>query len=85
MSDPRTNYDLPAKPPLPFRQLMVIVVVHVLLVGLWLMLPSSAITVALLAITILSAVFIGTALVLRSRELDEKPGRNPVTPPSLDT
>jgi hypothetical protein len=22
--------------------------------------------------------------VLRSRELDEKPGRNPVTPPSID-
>lgn len=85
MTDLRDDYDLPQKPPLPFRQLLVMVVVHVLLVGLWLALPSSALTVALLAVTILSAVFIGTAVVLRSRELDEKPGRNPVTPPSLDT
>ena len=85
MTELREDYDLPEKPPLPFRQLIVIAVVHVLLIGLWLALPSSALTVALLAVTVLSAVFIGTAVVLRSRELDEKPGRNPATPPSLDT
>ncbi|MEA2143890.1 MAG: hypothetical protein QOI64_2320, partial [Solirubrobacteraceae bacterium] len=32
-----------------------------------------------------TAVFLGVGAVLRSRELDEKPGRNPVTPPSIDT
>ena len=85
MTELRQDYDLPEKPPLPFRQLIVIAVVHALLIGLWLALPSSALTVALLAVTVLSAVFIGTAIVLRSRELDEKPGRNPATPPSLDT
>lgn len=85
MTKLREDYDLPERPPLPFRQLLVIVVVHTLLVGLWLLLPSSAITVVLLAITILSAVFIGVGVVLRSRELDEKPDRNAVPPPSLDT
>jgi disulfide bond formation protein DsbB len=51
----------------------------------WLLVPSSPITVGLLAIAVLFAVFIGVGLVLRSRELDEKPERNPVTPPSIDT
>ena len=82
MDSVRETYELPERPPLPFRQLGVIIVVHVLLVVLWLLLPSSALTVALLAVTILSAVFFGTALVLRSRELDEKPGREPMPPPS---
>jgi hypothetical protein len=41
--------------------------------------------VALLAVVLLAAVFVGVGAVLRSRELDEKPGRNPVTPPSVDT
>lgn len=51
----------------------------------WLLLPSSPITVGLLAIALLAVVFVGVGAVLRSRELDEKPGRNPVPPPSLDT
>ena len=55
-----------------------------LALGLWLALPDSPITVALLAITLLGVVFTGVALVLRSRELDQKPGRHPVTPPSID-
>lgn len=57
----------------------------VLALALWLLLPSSPVTVALLAVVLLAAVFVGVAAVLRSRELDEKPGRNPVTPPSVDT
>lgn len=84
MTDPRKNYGLPRRPPLPFRQLMVILTLHVVLIVLWLLLPSSPLTVALLAITVLSVVFIGVGTVLRSRELDEKPGRKPVTPPSVD-
>lgn len=57
----------------------------VLALGAWLLLPSSPITVGLLAIALLAVVFVGVGAVLRSRELDEKPGRNPVPPPSLDT
>ncbi|MEA2195396.1 MAG: hypothetical protein QOG42_1830 [Solirubrobacteraceae bacterium] len=57
----------------------------VLALGLWFFLPSSPIVVALIAVIVLAAVFLGVGAVLRSRELDEKPGRNPVTPPSIDT
>ena len=56
-----------------------------LALGLWLLLPNSPIAVAVLAIALLAVVFVGVGFVLRSRELDEKPGRNPVTPPSIDT
>ena len=55
-----------------------------LALALWFFLPNSPIVVALIAIILLAAVFMGVAGVLRSRELDEKPGRNPVTPPSRD-
>ena len=57
----------------------------VLALGLWFVLPSSPIVVALIAVIVLAAVFTGVGAVLRSRELDEKPGRHPVTPPSIDT
>lgn len=56
-----------------------------LALGGWLLLPNSPFAVALLAIVLLAAVFIGVGMVLRSRELDKKPGRNPVPPPSMDT
>ncbi len=57
----------------------------VLALCLWFFLPSSAITVALIAVILLVGVFLGVGTVLSSKELDEKPGRNPVTPPSIDT
>jgi len=57
----------------------------VLALGLWFLLPNSPIVVALIAIVVLAAVFTGVGLVMSSKELDEKPGRNPVTPPSIDT
>jgi 4-hydroxybenzoate polyprenyltransferase len=85
MSDPRKNYDLPRKPPLPFRQALVMFAVVALALAGWLLLPTSPLSVALLAVVLLAAVFVGVGLVLRSRELDQKPGRNPVPPPSIDT
>ncbi len=85
MTDLRDDYDLPKKPPLPFRQAAVMFTVVALALGGWLLVPNSPITVGLLAVALLAAVFVGVGLVLRSRELDEKPGRNPVTPPSVDT
>jgi hypothetical protein len=85
MERERENYDLPKRPPLPFRQAAVMFAVILLALGLWLVLPNSPIAVGFLAIVVLAAVFIGVGSVLRSRELDEKPGRNPVTPPSIDT
>lgn len=85
MTDLREDYDLPERPPLPFRQAIVMIALPVIALGLWLAVPDSPITVALLAVAVLAAVFVGVGLVLRSRELDEKPGRHPVTPPSVDT
>ena len=84
MDPVRETYDLPERPPTPFRQWAVMLAVPALALGLWLVLPDSPITVALLAIAVLVAVFVGVGMVLRSRELEEKPGRNPVTPPSVD-
>ena len=85
MADLRDDYDLPKKPPLPFRQAAVMFTVVLLALAGWLLLPDSPYAVALLAIGLLAAVFVGVGSVLRSRELDEKPGRNPVPPPSTDT
>jgi membrane protein implicated in regulation of membrane protease activity len=84
MTNLREDYDLPKRPPLPFRQAMLMGAFVVIALGAWLLLPSSPITVGLLAIALLAVVFLGVGTVLRSRELDEKPGRNPVTPPSID-
>jgi hypothetical protein len=50
--------------------------VVLVLVG-WVVLPDSAISVALLAIVTLGIVFAGIAMVLRSRQLSEPPRRNP--------
>jgi hypothetical protein len=85
MPSVRESYDLPKRPPLPFRQIVVMLAAPVLALGLWLAVPNSPITVGLLAVAVLVAVFTGVGLVLRSRELDEKPGRHPVPPPSVDT
>lgn len=85
MTTLREDYDLPKRPPLPFRHAIVMIALPVIALGLWLAVPGSPITVALLAVAVLAAVFAGVGLVLRSRELDEKPGRHPVTPPSVDT
>jgi 4-hydroxybenzoate polyprenyltransferase len=84
MRSVRETYDLPKRPPLPLRQFAVMAVAPLAALALWLAVPDSAVTVALLAVTFLVTVFLAVGKLLRSRELDEKPGRNPVTPPSID-
>lgn len=84
MRSVRETYDLPKRPPLPFRQAAVMLALPLAALVLWLALPHSPITVALLAVSVLVAVFMAVGKVLRSRELDEKPGREPVTPPSTE-
>lgn len=84
MRSVRETYDLPERPPLPFRQIVVMIAIPLAALVLWLAAPHSPITVALLAIALLVAVFMGVGMVLRSRELDERPGRKPVTPPSAE-
>ena len=85
MPSARDSYDLPKRPPLPFRQALLMGTIVLLALALWFFLPNSPIVVALIAIVLLAAVFTGVAAVLRSRELDEEPDRNPVTPPSVET
>jgi membrane protein implicated in regulation of membrane protease activity len=50
--------------------------------GLWLALPDSPVTVALLAIALLAIVFFGVWRVLMARQLSRPPGRRPTQPPS---
>ena len=78
----RETYDLPQKTPMPVRQWGLMLLVPAVVVLLWIVLPSSPIVVALLAIVTLAIVFIGVRMVLASRQLHEKPGRTPVPPPS---
>ena len=84
MTSVRETYDLPKRPPVPFRQYALMLALPVVALVLWLLLPDSPITVALLAIALLVTVFVGVGMIVRSRGLDEKPSREPVTTPSSE-
>jgi len=84
MRSVRETYDIPKeRPGITSRQWMVMLAAPLLALGLWRLLPDSAITVAIVAIVMLAAVFTGVGFVLHGRRLDEKPGNNPVAPPSV--
>jgi predicted lysophospholipase L1 biosynthesis ABC-type transport system permease subunit len=78
----RQTYDAPDETPSPLRMWAFMVGFVVLALVLWLVLPDSPITVALLAIALLAIVFFGVSTFLRSRQLSRAPGRNPTPPPS---
>jgi len=84
MPSVRETYDLPKRPPLPFKQFALMAAFPLAALVLWLLLPDSPITVALLAIAVLVAVFAGVGMILRTRGLDKEPSRDPVTPPSVE-
>jgi len=76
-----TEDDQPVRrAPVPFAMAAVMCAVPVIVVGAWLLLPHSAVTVALLAVIALAAVFIGIWRVMSLRALERPPGRNPVPP-----
>jgi hypothetical protein len=52
--------------------------------ALWLALPDSPVTVALLAIALLFAVFMGVATSCARASSTRRPSREPVTPPSTE-
>jgi len=83
MSNVRESYDLPKRPPVAFWQWAVMLAAPLLALGIWRAAPDSPVTVGLLAVTMLVAVFVGVSLVLRRRELSEAPGEHPVPPPSV--
>jgi hypothetical protein len=76
---PRESYGVPSTagrlPPL--RMWLVMLAVPAAALVLWLVLPDSPITVAILVIAVLGAVFLGVAWVMRTRGLNRAPGRNP--------
>jgi hypothetical protein len=79
----RETYDLPKRSPIPIRQWALMLFVPALAIGLWLILPHTPATVAILVIVVIVVVFAGVQRILRSRELSEAPGRRPTTPPSV--
>jgi hypothetical protein len=82
MPDIRETYELPERPPVPYRIWFLTIVVPALALGLWLLLPDSTVTVIILFVAVLAAVFIGVTYVLQDRELEEPPPMHPVPPPS---
>ena len=82
MDNIKETYDLPRRPGVAFWQWIVMLAVPAIALGLWLVLPDSPITFALLALALLGAVFVGVGLVLNSRQASEQPGEHPIAPPS---
>jgi hypothetical protein len=82
MRSVRETYDLPESPPSPVRMWVFMVTVALGAVVLWLVLPDSAVTVAILAVVLLAVVFFGVSRILKTRGLSEPPGRRPTPPPS---
>jgi membrane-associated phospholipid phosphatase len=77
----RESYDLPRKPPVPYRQWALMLAVPLIALGLWaFVLPRTPAMVAVLAVVLLISVFVGVWRVLSSRALHEPPGRDPVPP-----
>jgi hypothetical protein len=76
---PRETYGVPSTvnrlPPL--RMWIVMLVVPAAALVLWLVLPDGPVTVAILVIGVLVGVFAAIAWVLRTRGLNQAPGRNP--------
>jgi predicted lysophospholipase L1 biosynthesis ABC-type transport system permease subunit len=73
----RETYDLPGEAPSPMRMWVLMVGFVILALVLWLALPDSAVTVAILAVVLLAAVFVGVGAVMRSRMLSRPPQRRP--------
>jgi membrane protein implicated in regulation of membrane protease activity len=73
----RETYDLPRRPPVSLRFAAFMTVFSVGAVLLWLVLPDSPVTVALLAIALLAIVFAGVSRIFTSREVTEAPPHRP--------
>jgi membrane protein implicated in regulation of membrane protease activity len=82
MRSVRETYDLPDSPPTPARMWVLMVGVALGAVVLWLVLPDSPVTVAILAVVLLAVVFFGVSRILKTRGLSEPPRRRPTPPPS---
>jgi hypothetical protein len=61
---------------------VILLAIPVLAIGLWLVLPDTPLSVAIIAVVVLLAVFGGVYRILSARRLTEAPARRPTTPPS---
>jgi hypothetical protein len=83
MSSLRDLYNLPERPPVPYRIWLLTLTVLAISLGLWLVFGDSTITVVLLFVAVVATLSVGLAHILRSPELEEPPPLDPVPPPSL--
>lgn len=75
----REDYDVPSgthRLP-PVRMWIVMAIVPLAALAAWALLPNGPVTVAILAVAILAAVFTGVHWVLSARGLNRPPGRDP--------
>jgi hypothetical protein len=79
----REDYDLPRGTSIGLRTWILMGIVPLAALVLWIVAPSSAISVVVLVIAVLVLVGGGVAWVLSSRDLRRPPGRDPQTPPSV--
>ena len=79
----REDYDLPQRTSLGTRMWVVMGIVPLAALVLWLVAPSSPVSVAVLVVAIIVLVGGGVAWAMSSRDLRRPPGRNPQTPPSV--
>jgi hypothetical protein len=79
----REDYDLPQRTSLGLRLWIVMGIVPLAALVLWLVAPSSPVTVAVLVVAILVLVGGGVAWAMSARDLRRPPGRHPQTPPSV--
>lgn len=83
MERPRTTLEEPVRDAsTPLSVALVMFAVPAIVVGAWLLLPDTAVGVAVLVVIALAAVFLGLWRVMSMRRLSERPGRHPTTPPS---
>jgi hypothetical protein len=64
-----------------YKQWMLMLAIPVLAIGLWLILPHTAVTVAVLMLVVLVAVFGSVYRLLSSSRLSESPDTPARTPP----
>jgi hypothetical protein len=83
MPDIRETYDLPERPPIPYRIWALAMFLIALALGLWLLLPDSTAAVVIVFAVVMGTVFCGARRLLRDRELEEPPPLAPVPPPSV--
>lgn len=73
----RESYDLPKGPGLAGRMWIVMACFAGVVLLLWLVLPASAITVAVTCVAVIGLVGVGVASAMSSRQAQDPPTRRP--------